>query len=322
MFSDRISERKLVFFAGKGGTGKTTCSASFALNLAKKGNKVLLVSTDMAHSLSQIFETRIGPRETKIAENLWAIEVDPQKEAKKYMKRIKDTISKTVSSVIVEEIKKQINTAYLSPGAEETAVFDKFIDLMEKLDNPYSRIIFDTAPTGHTLRLLTLPELLEAWIDRLIKKRVQVMKMMKMASTLDDSLRAKVERDPVIEVLNRRKERFILARNYLLDRKKSCFIFVLDAERLSILETVEAVSLLKKHGMNVDGIIVNRILPSSKDEFYSKRKEVQEKRLKEIESKFKGLMIGYLPLLESDIQGKKVLEKMSCFFNSQESKIP
>lgn len=310
MFFEKMAERNFIFFAGKGGTGKTTCSASFALNFAKKESKTLLVSTDMAHSLSHIFERKIGDKVEKIAHNLWAIEIDPQKEAKKYMKRIKDAIGEVVSSVIVEEIKKQIDAAYLSPGAEETAIFDKFIELMKKINSPYTKIVFDTAPTGHTLRLLTLPELMEDWIEKLLKKRLQVLKLMKMASRIDESLREKVKHDPVIEILNKRKERFILARNYLLDKKSSCFIFVLDAERLSILETAKAISLLKSHGILVDGIIVNKILPFTKDKFFTKRKELQEECLKEIKSKFKGLFLGYFPLLESDIQGREVLSEM------------
>ncbi|MFQ6084165.1 MAG: ArsA family ATPase [Candidatus Aminicenantia bacterium] len=318
MINKKITDRKFIFFAGKGGAGKTTCSASFALNLAKKGIKTLLVSTDPAHSLSHIFESKIGSKEIKIVENLWAIEIDPQKEAKKYMKRIKDTVGKVVSSVIVEEIKRQIDAAYLSPGAEETAIFDKFIELMEKINNPYAKIVFDTAPTGHTLRLLTLPELLGAWIDGLIKKRLQIMNLMKMTSKVDESLRERVKHDPLIEILNKRKEKFILARNYLLDKKSSCFIFVLDAERLSILETVNAISLLRKYKILVDGIIVNRILPKTNDKFLSKRKAVQDKCLREIKSKFKGLIVGYIPLLESDIQGKEVLEKISQVFGDLE----
>lgn len=310
MFPEKITGRKFIFFAGKGGTGKTTCSASFALNLAGKANNTLLVSTDMAHSLSHVFERKIGDKEVNIADNLWAIEIDPQKEAKKYMKRIKDSMGEVVSSVIVEEIKKQVDGAYLSPGAEETAIFDKFVELMKKINSPYTKIVFDTAPTGHTLRLLALPELMEAWIEKLLKKRLQVMKLMKMAAGMDELLREKVEHDPVIEILNKRKERLVLAKNYLLDKKSSCFIFVLNAERLSILETTKAVSHLKSHGITVDGIIVNRILPYTKDVFFAKRKEVQEECLKEIKSKFKGLFLGYFPLLESDIRGREVLTKM------------
>ena len=310
VFPEKIIDRKFIFFAGKGGSGKTTCSASFALNLARTGNKTLLVSTDMAHSLSHIFESNIGSKEVRIATNLWAIEINPQKEAKKYMRRIKDALGQVVSSVIVEEIRKQIDAAYLSPGTEETAIFDKFIELMKKINNPYTKIVFDTAPTGHTLRLLALPELMESWIEKLIKKRLQVMKMMKIASRMEDSIREKFKHDPIIELLNQRKKNLVLARNHLLDKKSSCLIFIIDAERLSILETAEAISLLKRHGISVDGIIVNRILPDTKDRFFSKRKAIQDERLAEIKSKFQGLIIGYIPLLESDIQGRKILTEI------------
>ena len=310
MLFDKIQNCQFIFFAGKGGTGKTTCSATFALHLARKGYKSLLVSTDMAHSLSHIFEVNIGGKETKIEDNLWAIEIDPQKEAKKYMKKIKDTMAETVSSVIIEEIKKQINAAYLSPGVEETAVFEKFVELMEKINSDYKKIVFDTAPTGHTLRLLTLPQLMEGWIERLIKKRLQVMKLMTLTSKIDESIKKKVQYDPIIEILNKRKEKLVLAKQCLLDKKRSGYLFVLDAERLSILETAEAISLLRKHGLLIAGIIVNRVLPQTSDQFFAKRKELQEKRLNEIKSIFKGMPMASIPLLDTDIQGKDILTKI------------
>ncbi|MCP2606653.1 arsenic-transporting ATPase, partial [Candidatus Aminicenantes bacterium AC-708-I09] len=123
-------------------------------------------------------------------------------------------------------------------------------------------------------------------------------------------LRKKIERDPLIELLKKRREKFLLVRSYLQNKKNSCIIFVLDAERLSILETADAISLLKKHGIEVDGIIINRILTKINSKFFSKRKEIQKKNLDEIKTKFKEMIIGYIPLLESDIYGKESLEKI------------
>lgn len=311
---NNILDRKFVFFGGKGGSGKTTCAATFALYLAQHKCPTLIVSTDPAHSLSDIFGSKIGPKEVKITDSLWGIEIDPEKEAKRYMQAIKEKMQHIVSSVIVDEIRRQIDIAYLSPGAEESAIFDKFIELMEKIGKPHEKIVFDTAPTGYTLRLLTLPEVLGAWIKRLIKKRKQAMSLMKMASSIDKELEEKVKQDPVIEILKKRKAKFEMARKYLIDKNLASFIFVLDAEKLSILETERAVSLLKRHAISVDGIIVNRIIPSRDDEFLRKRKVIQDKCLDEIRVKFKGLPLSYIPLLESDIQSIQDLQKVRHIF--------
>jgi arsenite-transporting ATPase len=311
-----ILNRKFIFFGGKGGSGKTTCAAAFSLCLAQREYPTLIVSTDPAHSLSDIFGTKIGPKEIKITANLWGIEIDPEREAKRYMQTVKEKMQHVVSSVIVNEIKRQVDIAYLSPGAEESAIFDKFIELMEKIDNLYEKIVFDTAPTGHTLRLLTLPEVLGAWIQRLIKKRKQAMSLMRMASNVDKELEKRAKEDPVIKILEKRKAKFEMARNYLIDKKSASFIFVLDAEKLSILETERAISLLKRHAISVDGIIINRIIPFRDDEFLKRRKANQDRRLEEIRVKFKGLRLSYIPLLESDIQGTDDLKKISHIFDS------
>jgi arsenite-transporting ATPase len=311
-----ILSRKFIFFAGKGGSGKTTCASAFSLCLAQLKQPTLIVSTDPAHSLSDIFGSKIGFKETKITDNLWGIEIDPEREAKRYMQTIKEKMQNIVSSVIVNEIKRQIDIAYLSPGAEESAIFDKFIELMERINKPYEKIVFDTAPTGHTLRLLTLPEILGAWIERLIEKREQAMSLMRVASPIDEELARRVRSDPVIETLEKRKTKFEMARRYLVDRKSAGFIFILNAEKLSISETERALSLLKRHAISVDGIIVNRIIPSRDDEFLRKRKAIQDRCLEEIKVKFKGLILGYIPLLESDIQRIEDLQEVSRIFNN------
>ena len=169
---EQFLNKKFIFFGGKGGVGKTTSASAFSIFASSYGKRVLLVSTDPAHSIGDIFKIDIGPREKLIKENLWGIEIDPELEAKNYINRIKNSLSKTISPILMDEIKRQIDVAYLSPGAEEGATFDKFIELMNRIDEgTYDIIVFDTAPTGHTLRLLSLPEILEKWIDNLFKKK-------------------------------------------------------------------------------------------------------------------------------------------------------
>lgn len=300
--------RRFTFFGGKGGTGKTSCAAAYALDLANQGVRTLVVSTDPAHSLADAFNKPIGFETVFLRDNLWGLEIDAEVEAKKYMQSIQEKMLHLVSAVIVEEIKRQIEIAYMSPGAEEAAIFDKFVELMELAGTTYDAIVFDTAPTGHTLRLLTLPEILGTWIEHLIEKRKKAMHLMKMAARYDSALSDKIKEDPIISTLSARRDKFALARRYLTDSALSGFFFVLNAEKLPILETARAVELLQKHGVFVGGVVVNKIIPPEAGAFFEKRRCAQEGYLEDIRSRFGSFPLVELPMLDSDIQGIEQLE--------------
>ncbi len=301
-------EKPFLFFGGKGGTGKTSCAAAVALGLARRGKKVLVVSTDPAHSLADAFGKPIGDTVISLEPNLWALEVNPEKEARAYMEGIKEKLVNVVSPVIVEDIQRQIEIAYASPGAEEAAVFDKFVELMENVGQAYEMMIFDTAPTGHTLRLLSLPEMLGAWIDHLVEKRKQAMELMSMAARYEKRLREKVASDPIIEVLQRRRDKFAFARNILTDPQQTVFYFVLNPEKLPLYETSRAVAILEKYGIPVGRVIVNRVVPEGCGEFWESRRKVQAQWLQEIERRFASRGTILLPLLDTDVHGMDQLE--------------
>ncbi len=300
--------KRFLFFGGKGGTGKTSCAAAAALALARKGKRVLVVSTDPAHSLGDAFARSIGNSVVCLEQNLWALEVDPEKEARAYMEGIKEKLLHVVSPVIVEDIQRQIEIAYASPGAEEAAVFDKFVELMEDVGHVYDVLIFDTAPTGHTLRLLSLPEMLGAWIEHLVEKRRKAMELMSMAAKYEKRLREKVESDPVIEVLQRRQNKFAFAREILTDSEQTVFYFVLNPEKLPLYETERAVNILEKYGIPVGKVIVNRVVPEGCGDFWESRRKVQAQWLQEIQSRFSSRGVLTIPLLETDVTGMEQLE--------------
>jgi len=306
-----VTLNKIVFFGGKGGVGKTTCSAAYAYHCAREDKKTLLVSTDPAHSLADIFEINIGPEVGEIMKNLFALEIDPEEESQKYITAIKANMVKVVSPVIVSEIEKQLDAASVSPGSEEAALFDKLVEIINIHSAEYDRIVIDTAPTGHTLRLLSLPELLGAWLDKLIQKRkkaLQLKEMSRLESTCNYS------EDPVINILQQRKDKLETAREALIDSKRVSFVFVLNAEKLPIEETKKAISVLEKYKIPVNKIIVNRVLPETvSDEFWKARKDMENRYLKEIEEYFENKKIIKLPLLSSDIRANNIKD-MACFF--------
>lgn len=298
---------KIIFFGGKGGVGKTTCSASYAVFSAKSGLKTLLVSTDPAHSTSDIFEKKIGDDITNILTNLDAIEISGEKESKIYMDKVKVSLKNVVSPVIIKEINKQIDAASISPGTEEAALFDKMIEIITEKNEQYDRIIFDTAPTGHTVRLLTLPALLGAWLDTLIKKRSKSVTLMSMANHHGKTDKEDIDNDEVIKILRKRYDKINQAKKIMMEDKLLSFIFVINAEKLPIDETVKAINILEKYNILVNGIIVNKILPDNmQDDFWKSKKEQEQKYLDIIMETFKGKTIFKLPLLQEDMKANNI----------------
>lgn len=298
---------RIIFFGGKGGVGKTTCSASYALYEANRGLKTLLVSTDPAHSTSDIFEIKINDSITNILPNLDAIEISGEKESKKYMDSVRGSLKQIVSPIIVKEINKQIDAASISPGTEEAALFDKMIEIIIERMDEYDKIVFDTAPTGHTVRLLSLPELLGAWLDTLIQKRSKSVNLMSMALKGQKASNKELENDEVIKVLKRRYDKVLQAKKIMIDNHQLSFIFVINAEKLPIDETVKAINILEKYNITVGGIIVNKLLPDNmQDEFWISKKEQETKYLNIIKETFKNKEIYTIPLLKDDMRADNI----------------
>ena len=297
----------ITFIGGKGGVGKTTCSAAYALKCAKSGEKTLLVSTDPAHSTSDIFSIKISDEITNILPNLDAIEISGAKESKLYMDKVRQSLKNVVSPIIIEQINKQIDAASISPGTEEAALFDKMVEIITERSTDYDKIVFDTAPTGHTLRLLALPELLGAWVETLIAKRKKSIILMSMANHSGNAEKEEIDKDPVLNILKNRFDKIEIAKNIITDSKKLNFIFVTNAEKLTIDETVKAVEILEKHGITVSEIIVNKILPENMtDEFWVSKKEQEQKYLELIKNSFKDKKISLLPLLQEDMKSDSI----------------
>ncbi len=307
--------KKLVFFGGKGGVGKTTSSAAFALHCANNGEKTLLVSTDPAHSLCDIFEKKIGSEITPLNNNLFAIEIDPVEESENYIEGIKSKMKDIVSPIIIKEVEKQLDAASVSPGSDESAVFDKLMEVILEYREKYDRIVIDTAPTGHTLRLLSLPELLGGWMDRLIEKRVQAMELYQMSRRYDREFKNSIQDDPVISTLKSRKDKMERTREILTNSELVSFVFVMNAEKLPLEETKKAIDILEKYGFIIQDIVVNRILPEDiSEDFWKKRKALEQVYLEKIDEYFNDKNIIKVPLIAEDVKSEN-LTILSKYFD-------
>ncbi len=296
-----LIEKKVLFFGGKGGVGKTTSASAMALAASKAGKRVLLVSTDPAHSTSDIFERPIGPEPVELLPNLHGLEIDGEFESKRYVAEVKERITGLFGHTILKEANRQIDLAASMPGAEEMALFDKIGALVRGGDEQYDLVIFDTAPTGHTLRLIRMPELMESWIRALSKSR-QAM----LGVEQDDAT------DPVMISLKDRLEHLREFRARLLSPRICSFVLVLVAERLPIEETARAIDQLEEAGVKIGGLVVNRILPeTSPDPFLRSRHEQEVIYLNEINRRFASHPRVRVPQLPSDVHGITTLEHLA-----------
>ncbi|MFC7235256.1 ArsA family ATPase [Halosegnis marinus] len=280
---------RFVFFGGKGGVGKTSMSAAYAHKLATAGESVLLVSTDPAHSTADVFDQEFGDEPTPVEgyDSLSAVEIDPEREVTEHLMETKRALGDQVSAGIVNEIDRQLELAHQTPGAHESALFDRFIEIMREAD--HDRVVFDTSPTGGTLRLLSLPEYLGGWIDRLVEKREASIDLYERAAIGGREPRRSALGDPILARLRERKEKFEFARETLRDEAE--FVLVANPDELSVRETERAVGSLAERDLPVAGVIVNRLTPAPDDDengrgarFLRDRIATEEERLAELEA--------------------------------------
>ena len=307
--------RPVTFVGGKGGVGKTTMAAALAVASADGGARTLLVSTDPAHSTSDVLGARLGPEPTPVIDRLDALEIDPRREADAYIADVKERIREVASPRMLKEVEREVDVARVSPGAEEAALFDRFARLMPLAGDAYDRVIFDTAPTGHTLRLLGLPEAMEGWVAGLVARRRKLRSLGRMWRNVTGAAAGSERQesaDPVLEALERRQARFRAAREIVTDRDRAGFLFVVIPERLPILETRRAVDTLEEYGIPVTGLVVNRVLPDEADgRFLARRREREAEYLAMIDRELGALERWTVPLREEDVVGTAALRGLA-----------
>lgn len=309
MLGLRKSETVFYLYAGKGGVGKTSMAAAAALRFADKGKKTLIISTDPAHSLSDSFETKIGGEIKKLKKNLFAVEIDPKKAMQEYKERIMPQMEKMdfLKGLGLEDT---FDFAGNTPGIDEMAAFDKFLQYMNSKD--YDVIVFDTAPTGHTLRFLSLPDVLDSWVGKMISIRMKFSGAINMFKKfLPFGEEKEGEKKLGTEQLEAIKERIEKARNILSDKERTHFNLVLIPEAMSIYESERSLSVLKEYSIPVDTIVVNQLIPKNeKCPFCTEKRKLQQERMVEIKNKFKGHEILQIPMHKEEVKGFGMLKKV------------
>ena len=323
-----LFDHHLIFVGGKGGVGKTTTAAAIGLAAAERGLTCLLVSTDPAHSLGDIFEAEIGDTETKLGDRVWGIEIDPDAEASQHIQTVKDQMKHLVHPRLYDEIDRQLDLARLAPGASEAALLERVADFMGDGSTRFDLVVFDTAPSGHTVRLLSLPEVMGAWTDGLLRSRQRSSRLSSALRHLGggrvkgddlsmiDSPEDHVENSMAArlnDVLEHRRRKFLVARDKLEDTSTTAFLLVVNPDKLSILESRKVVDLLARFNLPVTALVVNRVLADDADatgSFFDARREQEHAYLREIDQVFSDLPRVIVPLFDHDVYGLATLREV------------
>ncbi|WP_454778130.1 ArsA family ATPase [Georgenia muralis] len=317
MLLDLAARSQVLFVGGKGGVGKTAVASALALAQARAGRRVLVVSTDPAHNLGHLWRRDVGDRTTVLAERLDGLEIDPARTTDEHLAAVGATVRRLMPEHLAGEVDKHLELARDAPGTHEAAILERIADTVASGPATYDLIVFDTAPSGHTARLMTLPETMGAWTDGLLRRQDRAERHGAALRRLEDDpaglmgrVDPRAERDHEIRrILLHRRRRFEHLREVLLDAGRTSFVIVLAAERLPVLETVELHAQLTRAGVHVGALVVNKRSPADAGELLAARRAQEEVYLTELRAALPGVPLVQVPLLAWDVVGPDALER-------------
>lgn len=339
VLEDLARSRDVIFVGGKGGVGKTAVASALALSVARSGRPALVVSTDPAHNLGHLWGTDVGDRPVGLGSAtkglpLRGVEIDPAGTTEEHLDAVRSTLQRLMPERLHGEVARHLDLARDAPGTHEAAVLERLAEVIEQR-TPGELVVVDTAPSGHTARLIALPELMQAWTDGLLRRQERSARLGAavrglegdraeraaagaVGSTHRPAARDRRERrdEEIRAILDRRRARFAALRSLLQDSQRSAFVIVLAAERLPVLESIELHGQLRRAGMTVSALVVNKRSPAGEGELLAARREVEEGYLAQLTASLPGLPVTEIPLLPGEILGEQGLERLCHYLGS------
>lgn len=293
------SSKRVLMFGGKGGVGKTTCSATTALHYASLGRSTLIISSDLTPSLSDIFETEIGPEEKPVpgVDNLHALEIGPEEVMKRWERKFGPEIYEAASSLIDMEYDEVVDYVAMAPGIQEEFMLDYVLERIK--DGSYDLIVWDTAPAGDTLRLLELPYKFIAHLRIAPKVYLQVRDAFKLKKV------------PFLDIIEGWKALAEEVTNFMRDPHNTEFILVTIPEGLGVYQARRLVKEFRRFGLDIHYLLVNNVVKNADSEFNRQRMEMQSKYIKMLADEYAdGMKLIQVPLFPYEMKGVESLREL------------
>jgi arsenite-transporting ATPase len=300
--------KRLIMIGGKGGVGKTTCASAIALHFSLRGKKTLIISSDPTPSLSDIFEMEIGDQETPIKNvtNLYGIEVSSEVVLKKWKERFGPEIYEVVSSFASVDY-DFVDYIGGAPGIEEEYMLNYILELVES--GQYDLVVWDTAPAGHTLRLLHLPQIFLKHLEAATKF---YMNLYSYLEKLKETVKLKTGKRSLLEIISGWEDLAEKVVAFIRDPQKSEFIIVTIPEALGVKQTERIIKDFDEYQLKVNHLIVNYVIQEADCEFHKIRSQMQQDYIKILKDQYSHrIKLIETPLFPQEIKGIDKIEKIS-----------
>lgn len=308
--------RRMLFAGGKGGVGKTSLASAIALARARDGERVLVVSTDPAHNLGHLWRREVGDEPGRLIEfdagYVDGVEIDPHATIERHLAAVEETMLRLLPERQHAPARAHLDRARDAPGSHESAVLERIAELAELGRSQYDAVIFDTAPSGHTLRLLALPGQLAGWTETLLRNRDRSERFsaaMRGLTGRDDP--ETTAQGDLRRALQQRRDRFDALQRAIADSQHTGFVVVFTAEALPIAETLEVVESLRGMHVDVAALIANRRSPGDAGDVLRARRVDEDAQLSIVRERVRGIDLVEVPLVSGQLTGAEALGRLA-----------
>ncbi|WP_194540190.1 ArsA family ATPase [Paenibacillus sp. JZ16] len=297
---------RIIIYTGKGGVGKTSIAAATAVKMAKQGKRTLILSTDAAHSLADSLAVPIGPDPVQISDNLWGQEVNAIRETERNWGTVQGWITKLLDKAQLKDVTTEEMLVF--PGMEELFSLLKIKEHAES--GQYDVLVVDCAPTGETLRLLSYPNVLNWWLEKIFPTERKLIKIVRPVAKIVKDI--DLPSDDVLDSIERLARGLEEMQRLVLDPEITSVRIVLNPEKMVLAEAKRSFTYLNLFGFNTDAIIVNRVLPDEAGKgFFAHWRDIQKKYEEEIVLNFQPLPILKAPMMQKEVIGLPILEELA-----------